>query len=449
MIAPVTISHVRTDGASLPSAAFEPIRRAALVATLSQALDLAEGREYGHAQRVAYIANVAGESLGFAPHVRRTAFYAALLHDAGVAAASARIYEERGREEQYILGGLPPMEAIGTLMGASARFPNIERALHLHTEAGADMALQLGFDDDVAEAVRHHHAWWNGYGFPIGKRGDAVPAAARLVAFADLTEQIIAEQRNPLSGRAAVIEKIMEVAGQVLDPVIACNVIDICGSDRFWIEIYSPELPRLLIESEPADATRVGGRALIVLAETFSRVIDAASGSQHRHASPAAVLAEELALAIGLPGEHAYLVRLAGLLHNVGQAGMPNRIMAKPDIFTVEELELLAEHPRRSREILQTLPAFDEIGVWAESHHEWMDGRGYPNGISGAEIPLESRILAIADSFCAITSDRPHRPALSDDDALIVMSNAAGTQFDELLFDTFAALIRGRRAKAG
>jgi HD-GYP domain-containing protein (c-di-GMP phosphodiesterase class II) len=111
--------------------------------------------------------------------------------------------------------------------------------------------------------------------------------------------------------------------------------------------------------------------------------------------------------------------------------------MAKPGILNVEELEVLRQHPSFSREIIAGIPGLEEVAEWVSAHHERPDGRGYPEGFEESEIPLEARILAIADAYVAVTSDRPHRRGVNREDGVRILSSAAGTQLDGALVDLF------------
>jgi HD-GYP domain-containing protein (c-di-GMP phosphodiesterase class II) len=149
-------------------------------------------------------------------------------------------------------------------------------------------------------------------------------------------------------------------------------------------------------------------------------------------------LAESLGRTVDLPDLRLKQLRIAALLHDVGQLGVPERIMGKPGILSVDELEVLRQHPSYSRDIIAEIPGLEEVAEWVGAHHEWPDGRGYPDGKVGQEIPVESRILAIADAFVGMTSDRPHRLRMEPDDGIRRLRGAAGTQFDGDLLKVFA-----------
>ena len=125
------------------------------------------------------------------------------------------------------------------------------------------------------------------------------------------------------------------------------------------------------------------------------------------------------------------------LLHDVGQLCVSERIIAKPGILTVEELDVLRQHPIHSRDIVGGISGLEEVADWVAAHHERPDGRGYPDGRKGDEIPLEARILAIADAYVAMTSDRPHREKIGPDEGLKMLRRAGGSQLDRDLVDVF------------
>jgi HD-GYP domain-containing protein (c-di-GMP phosphodiesterase class II) len=135
------------------------------------------------------------------------------------------------------------------------------------------------------------------------------------------------------------------------------------------------------------------------------------------------------------------MIRIAALLHDVGLLGVPARVMSKPDILSVTEMQIMRQHPSHSEMILRPLNGFEEVAYWISRHHERPDGKGYPDMLSGEEIPLEARILAVADVYAALTSDRPHRGALSSKDARQILLGAAGSQLDPELARLFCTLI--------
>ncbi|MBI2027568.1 MAG: HD-GYP domain-containing protein [Deltaproteobacteria bacterium] len=130
-------------------------------------------------------------------------------------------------------------------------------------------------------------------------------------------------------------------------------------------------------------------------------------------------------------------IELAALLHDIGKIGTPLEILNKPSGLTDEEFEIIKQHPIHSFEILCEVSSLKNVAQWVRSHQERVDGLGYPDGLKAENIPLPSRIIAVADAFDAMTSDRPYRKAMSAELAYAELRRCAGTQFDEKTVDVF------------
>jgi polar amino acid transport system substrate-binding protein len=149
--------------------------------------------------------------------------------------------------------------------------------------------------------------------------------------------------------------------------------------------------------------------------------------------------AGKLAASFGLDKRSVSKIEAAGMLHDVGKIGMPDNILGKQGRLTDEEMEKVKEHPALSAHILQSTILRDMVPA-VRGHHERWDGKGYPDGLKHEEIPFEARILAIADTFDAMTTDRPYRKAMPIDEALYEIGRCSGEQFDPQLVPVFLSL---------
>jgi HD-GYP domain-containing protein (c-di-GMP phosphodiesterase class II) len=164
-------------------------------------------------------------------------------------------------------------------------------------------------------------------------------------------------------------------------------------------------------------------------------------GHQERTSRWAAALAEEM----GLATDRVRNTRMAGLVHDLGNVGTSKRILNKPGKLTEEEFAQIKEHPPlASIMIMSEIEALQKIVPVVRHHHERFDGQGYPDGLGGEEIPVEARILAVADAFDAMLHERPYRKALSKEQTIAELKRCAGTQFDPTVVEAFLALL-GRR----
>jgi diguanylate cyclase (GGDEF)-like protein len=199
--------------------------------------------------------------------------------------------------------------------------------------------------------------------------------------------------------------------------------------------ISSAEVPGILARvPRGQDDGRVELETLLELAEA----LDVRESGNTAHCHRVGRFAELMARELGLPPDSVERIRLAGVLHDVGRVGMPDTLLAKRGPLTDEEWAWVHAHPEVGARLLQTTD-FDDIGAWVLAHHERPDGRGYPEGVEWDEVPLEARIIAVADAYEAMTSDRPYRQALEPREAADELRREAGRQFDE---DVVEALLR-------
>ncbi|TQN30517.1 putative nucleotidyltransferase with HDIG domain [Haloactinospora alba] len=144
---------------------------------------------------------------------------------------------------------------------------------------------------------------------------------------------------------------------------------------------------------------------------------------------------------LGLPAERAHTLRYAGMLHDVGKLGVPTKVLQKPGKLTEEEFAAIQLHPMRGYEIVREIGFLDEALDGIMHHHERMDGRGYPAGLSGTGIPEFARIIAVADAFDCMTSTRSYRNARSIGEAVAELRNCSGTQFDPAMVNALITAV--------
>jgi diguanylate cyclase (GGDEF)-like protein/putative nucleotidyltransferase with HDIG domain len=212
------------------------------------------------------------------------------------------------------------------------------------------------------------------------------------------------------------------------------------GSDR--TVVYSDEVARTL--------ARAGGRAdgqlqlatVIALAEALD-IRDTGTG-QHSHT--VGRYSELMARELGFDEERAERVRLAGVLHDIGKIGISNRLLSEPGPLDAEERQEMYTHPEIAARLLSRVE-FDDLRGWILAHHERPDGLGYPYGLKAGDIPLEARILAVADAYEAMTADRVYRPALGTEAARAELEAGAGSQFDREVVGAFLRALDAGHAR--
>ena len=163
------------------------------------------------------------------------------------------------------------------------------------------------------------------------------------------------------------------------------------------------------------------------------------------HSERVALLSRALAERIGLPASDAELVERAALLHDVGKIGVSIATLTSPSPLTADEYREIRNHPAIGSSLLESVEFLSDTVPIVRHHHEHMDGAGYPDGLSGDEIPYLSRMLATVDAYDAMTSDRAYRPAMSDTEAIAEMIRVAGQQLDPSMVNALAALLLERQ----
>ncbi|HKJ35578.1 MAG TPA: HD domain-containing phosphohydrolase [Solirubrobacterales bacterium] len=209
------------------------------------------------------------------------------------------------------------------------------------------------------------------------------------------------------------------------------------GSDR--AVVYSAELEDVL----SGDPARQLGERRTHLSTVLSlaEVLDLRDARTAAHSLAVSRYCELIGKELGLPDARVQRLRLAGMLHDIGKVGIPDSILDKPGPLSPDEWDEVRRHPEMAARILGAQELTD-IREWILNRHEQPDGHGYPRGLSGDAIPIESRILAVAESYDAITSERPYRPARDQEEAIAELGRYVGSQFDGKVVDALLAALR-------
>jgi diguanylate cyclase (GGDEF)-like protein len=248
------------------------------------------------------------------------------------------------------------------------------------------------------------------------------------------------------AGRNAVTAGVAEAAGEVDRDAL------IRRADLALIEAKSAHRSVLAYGDELAALRSAGGvgpvssRHFETIAAALARAVDAKDSLIRSHSETVAELCSLIGRELGLDDGRVRMLRLAGLLHDVGKIGIADSILQKRGALASLEYEVMKTHASLGHGIV-CATEMREQAEWILHHHERLDGTGYPDRLAGHEIPLESRIILVADSFEALTSDRPYRPSRSDDDALAEIERHVGTQFDGECVEALGRVLGRRRAR--
>ena len=178
--------------------------------------------------------------------------------------------------------------------------------------------------------------------------------------------------------------------------------------------------------------------------ETFERMTKSLMERDHytgAHSEDVSTLTQRIARELGLPEDEVERIGAAARVHDIGKVAIPDNILLKPGKLTDKEWETIKQHPVLSAELLQGLEIYDGSIEIIKHHHEHWDGSGYPDGLKGEQIPLGARIVAVADIYNALTTDRPYRPAYTKEDALEIIKGMSGKELDPHVVEVFLKVV--------
>jgi HD-GYP domain-containing protein (c-di-GMP phosphodiesterase class II) len=179
------------------------------------------------------------------------------------------------------------------------------------------------------------------------------------------------------------------------------------------------------------------------MAAAQAALLDTLAGRPSWAGRPSTLISEaslSLARAIALPAGELDRIRTASLLHDLGKLAIPDEILSKPADLVESEWRVVTEHPKIGQVVLEQAGALRDAATIVLHHHEWYDGRGYPHGLAGTEIPVGARIVSIVDAYEAMIAGRPYRAAISHEAAITELRRQAGIQFDPELVEVFAEI---------
>jgi len=453
--------------ASPPDTAAAGMQLSELIGSLSHALDLTEGQPKGHCVRACWIGSHVGATIGLGGSELRDLYYTLLLKDLGCSSNAARICElyltddlafKRGYKT--VGDGLPEVLGFvfahtGLRAGLAARLRAVvnilgngkritDELIQTRCTRGAEIARRLRFGDVVAAGIASLDEHWNGSGRPEGLVGEAIPLNARIALLAQVVDVF-----HTLGGRDAALREARERSGTWFDPALVRAIERVGGDDAFWRTLASPAVEAAVFAMEPgAGKVVVDDDYLDDIAAAFGEVVDSKSPYTSGHSERVAQIADALAARLGLTAARRRWLRRGALLHDVGKLGVSNAILDKPGPLDDDEWACMRRHAAHTEAILGRIGAFAELSRVAGAHHERLDGTGYPRGLAGDQVALETRIITTADVFDAISADRPYRAAVPIPQTLAMMRATVGSALDPLCFEALEQIVDVRPESA-
>ncbi|MDN2697760.1 HD domain-containing protein [Janthinobacterium sp. SUN073] len=438
------------------------IRLSELIAALSQALDITEGQPEGHCIRCCWIGMHVGRELGMADEDLWNLYYTLLLKDLGCSSNAARICELYLTDDLAFKQGfktvgdsLPQvlkfvLKHTGLKAGLAERFRAVMTILrdgaHIAQELiatrcqrGANIARLLRFPESVAQGIYSLDEHYNGQGKPDKLAGQAIPLFSRIALLAQVIDVF-----HTADGARAAHAEVRQRAGSWFDPQLVLAFERVAQSAAFWSMLRSQDITAAVAALEPANrCVPVDEDYLDDIAAAFGQVVDSKSPYTSGHSARVALYADMIAETLGVTPERRRWLKRGALLHDVGKLGVSNSVLDKAGKLDADEWLAVQQHAHYTETILSRIDAFAELAVVAAAHHERLDGKGYPRGLTADDISLETRIITTADIFDAITADRPYRGPIPIPKALEIMAETVGTAIDAQCFAALKVALAG------
>ena len=402
---------------------------AELLAALSLATDLGMGNPPEEAMRACLLATGLARKMNLSEPLVRDIYYTALLKyvgctayaheeaalgggdDIGVRAGGARVDDTDPRQLMSFMfdmaGDAPRVRRVGMVAGAMYRGARMGTELpRAHCEVATSIARRLNLPNGVEQGLYQSFERWDGKGAPQKLNGDDIALPAR---FAMVATRAIIFYRS--GGPDAALDLVKSWSGGMLDPSI-CEAFVQHGPDLLE-EIDACDTWATVVESEPEPKLMIPASQVDRVARVFGDMADLKLTFTRGHSAAVADLAQAAAGDMKLPLRETNDILRAGLLHDLGWVSVPNGIWEKTGPLTSADWEQVRLHPYHSERILACSPALAPIAQLAGMHHERLDGSGYHRQATTQTLPIAARILAAADAYQAMTSDRPHRAALT------------------------------------
>jgi putative nucleotidyltransferase with HDIG domain len=439
-----------------------------IISALSYALDLTEGAVHGHALRSCLLGMRIAEEASLPSDQTSGLYFALLLKDIGCSSNASRLCEIVGGDDRAMKAGVkfedwtkphkPNLQTLKLLWrnvlphsGATAKIARIlhigltqhrnnQEMISLRCDRGASIVTKLGMGDLAAEAVRSLDEHWDGSGYPDSIKGEQIPLLARICAVAQHLDIFSAGR-----GTQNAIDTLQERSGTWFDPQLVRIALSLHRGGTLWTNCShgdrEEDTRQAVLDLDAGTQHKLKPGQIDQICEAFADVVDAKSHFTFRHSLGVADAALGIAETMGLPADRVQLVRRAALLHDIGKLSVSNTILDKSTPLTASEWKVVHQHPRITRLILERVRSFREMSVIAGEHHEKLDGSGYPDRLTARDLSQESRIIAVADVFGALSEDRPYRPGLKLEHTLSIMKKFAPHQLDGDCFDALVSRV--------
>ncbi|HNW83132.1 MAG TPA: HD domain-containing phosphohydrolase [bacterium] len=373
-----------------------------------------------HSWKVCILSNRIGELLGLDKTSLKELFFSSLLHDIGGTKISGHVIES--------------LVQIPDIYGQKNDF-----FIFAHPHRSETILKSFPTFRKISEIVKHHHEFFDGSGFPSGLKGNAIPLLSRIIRLSDTIDILM--NLHKIKDSTELILFLNLISGEEFDPVIYTTFATLATENKILELIGSKEA----IENEMSDLKKkMGDRYYFSSPDTVNRffktvamLTDNLTSPEGNHSIRVSELSVQIAYLLGIEEEEIVTIRWAAFLHDIGKLTADRTVYSKKEKLTDDEWMSIKTHASRSYDVINSISGMDKIAYYILHHHENYDGTGYPEKLKLNMIPLGSRIIRVADTFDAMTTNRIYHRKRDWHIALKELKKFSGTQFDPEIVDVF------------
>lgn len=378
-----------------------------MVVSIARVIDMMSPVVGNHHMQVAYLAYRLGEQLQLSADQKYELFLAGSLHDIGAFSLQDR---------------LDLLEFEDTKPGE-------------HSVAGSFILETFTPFSSIARLIKFHHVHWkNGEG--AFQNGESVPNGSHIIHLADRVAVKISRKAPVLSQVRDICREISEHKGDVFVPEYVDALINMANREHIWLDIMSGSMEEILKRTVLYRTKELTIEEMVDFSRLVCRLIDFKSKFTAAHSNGVAAVAVELSRLSGFSKHERRLIEIAAYLHDLGKLAIPSEILDKQDKLTDNERFIMRSHVYHTYRVLEPFEILRVAGSWGALHQERLNGTGYPFGLTSDELPLGSRIMAVADVFTALTENRPYRKGMDTKDTKAVLQSMVDAgELDNSLVD--------------
>ncbi|NRT80695.1 HD-GYP domain-containing protein [Clostridium beijerinckii] len=377
---------------------------------VSFALDFVEmdilGMASNHGKRTAYISISIAKELGLNSKELHDVAALAMLHDNGLSEYS--LHEKLATKE---------LKNAALLEGVKE-----------HCTIGESNIKNYPLLTNVKNIIKYHHERYDGTGF-FRLRGEEIPLMSQIIAIADALEKTFDLQNNNHNMQNKVCEFVRNQENISFSSRIVKAFFKVTEEEKFWMNLENSFISIELEKRIPKHSLELSFEEIHGITNVLSKIIDSKSSYTQRHSQGLSEKAAIMTDFYNLEKEEKMKLIIAADLHDIGKLAVPNDLLDKPDKLSDEEFKIIMKHPEYTRLALQEIKGFEDITEWASNHHEKLNGKGYPFGMTDKELDFNSRLMTCLDIYQALTEERPYREGLSHEKAMEILKSMMDNGF--------------------